>query len=69
MLGALMAFSVILIQGGIRDIIQAGEPLWNVKLIELIIPIMGGGLLGGCIALILNRIRRPDTGTQDRKEA
>jgi len=56
-----MASSVILIQGGIRDIMLAGEPLWDVKLVELITPILGGGLLGGCIALILNRIRKPDS--------
>ena len=56
LVGALMATAVILIQGGVRDIILAGEPLWKIKLIELITPILGGGLLGGCIALILNRI-------------
>ena len=58
MLGGLIALSVILIQGGIRDIIQTGEPLWNMKVIELVTPIIGGGLLGGCIALILNRLRQ-----------
>ncbi len=61
MLGSLMASSVILLQGGIRDIMMAGESLWDVKLVELITPILGGGLLGGCIALILNRIRKPDS--------
>ncbi|MDA0737977.1 MAG: hypothetical protein O2999_00890 [Nitrospirae bacterium] len=61
MLGSLMAASVILLQGGIRDIMMAGESLWDVKLVELITPILGGGLLGGCIALILNRIRKPDS--------
>lgn len=61
MVGALMATAVILIQGGIRDIMLAGEPLWEVKLVELITPILGGGILGGCIALILNRIRKPDS--------
>ncbi len=61
MLGGLIALSVILIQGGIRDIIQTGEPLWNMKVIELVTPIIGGGLLGGCIALILNRLRQPDS--------
>ena len=55
-----MATAVILIQGGIRDIMLAGEPLWKIKLIELITPILGGGLLGGCIALILNRIKKSD---------
>ena len=63
-----MATSVILIQGGIRDIMQTGEPLWEIKLIELITPILGGGLLGGCIALILDRIRKPDWLRRDRNK-
>jgi pheromone shutdown protein TraB len=61
LVGVLMATAVILLQGGIRDIMLAGEPLWEVKLIELLTPILGGGLLGGCIALILDRIRKPDS--------
>ena len=60
-LGVLMATAVILLQGGIRDIMIAGEPLWEIKLMELLTPILGGGLLGGCIALILDRIRKPDS--------
>lgn len=58
LLGAMMAFAVILIQGGIREVMLTREPLWNIKLVELITPIVGGGLMGGCIALILNRIRK-----------
>ncbi len=61
LVGVLMATAVILLQGGIRDIMLAWEPLWAVKLIELLTPIFGGGLLGGCIALILDRIRKPDS--------
>lgn len=60
MIGSIMALSVIMIQGGIRDIMQMEGPFWNLRLIELITPIIGGGLLGGCTALILNRIRRPE---------
>jgi hypothetical protein len=58
MIGALMALAVIMIQGGIRDLMLAKEPIWNIKLVELGPPILGGGLLGGCIALILNRIKK-----------
>jgi hypothetical protein len=57
--GAMMALSVIMLQGGIQQVMQARGPLWDVKLVELFTPIMGGGLLGGCIALILDRIRKP----------
>jgi len=58
MIGALMAIAVIMIQGGIRDLMLAQEPIWEIKMVELIPPIVGGGLLGGCIALILNRIKK-----------
>lgn len=53
-----MALAVIMIQGGVRDIMLAREPLWEFTLIELVTPIVGGGLLGGCIAMILNRIKK-----------
>jgi hypothetical protein len=56
--GALMALSVIMLQGGVREVLQAQGSLWEVKLIELFTAIFGGGLLGGCVALILNRIRK-----------
>jgi hypothetical protein len=57
--GALMALSVIMLQGGIREIMMAPGGLWEVKLVELMTAIFGGGLLGGCVALILDRIRKP----------
>lgn len=61
MIGALIALAVIMIQGGVRDLMLAQEPIWEVKMVELIPPIVGGGLLGGCIALILNRIKKAST--------
>jgi hypothetical protein len=57
-IGATMATSVIMLQGGIREVMQAQGSLWEVKLVEVLTAIVGGGLLGGCIALILNRIRK-----------
>jgi hypothetical protein len=57
--GATMALSIIMLQGGIREVMQAQGSLWEVKLVELFTAIMGGGLLGGCVALILHRIKRP----------
>lgn len=57
--GATMALSIIMLQGGIREVMQAQGSLWEVKLVELFTAIMGGGLLGGCIALILHRIKNP----------
>lgn len=58
MLGSLMAFAVLLIQGNVRDILLAGGPIWDRSRIALLTPVLGGGLLGGCIALMLNRIRQ-----------
>ncbi|MGH7204976.1 MAG: hypothetical protein ACREI2_02070 [Nitrospiraceae bacterium] len=57
--GATTALSIIMLQGGIREVMQAQGSLWEVKLVELFTAIMGGGLLGGCVALILDRIKKP----------
>jgi hypothetical protein len=53
-----MALAVIMVQGGIREVMQAPGSVWELKLVELFTTIMGGGLLGGCVALILNRIKK-----------
>ncbi len=55
---ATMALAVILLQGGIREALQAQGSVWELKLVELLTTILGGGLLGGCIALILDRIKK-----------
>jgi len=57
--GAAISLAVILIQGGIREVMHAQGSLWEVKLVELSTAIAGGGLLGGCVALILARIKKP----------
>ena len=57
--GATMAMAVIMLQGGIREILQAQGTLWEVKLVEVFTAIIGGGLLAGCIALIMVRIKKP----------
>ena len=58
MIGALMALAVIMIQGGVHDLMLTQEHIWEIQLVELGPPVFGGGLLGGCIALILNRIKK-----------
>ncbi len=58
LIGATMALAVIMLQGGIREVMQAQGSVWELKLVELMTTIMGGGLLGGCIALILDRIKK-----------
>jgi hypothetical protein len=57
--GATMALSVIMLQGGIREVMQAQGPLWEAKLAEILTAVVGGGLLAGCIALILDRLKKP----------
>ena len=57
-IGATIALAVIMLQGGIREVLQAKGSLWEVKLVELLTAILGAGLLGGCIALIMERIKR-----------
>lgn len=59
MIGSLMALAVIMIQGGVHELMLVQEPIWEIKMVELLPPVVGGGLLGGCIALILNRIKKP----------
>jgi hypothetical protein len=43
--GATMALAVIMLQGGIRDIMQSQGSVWELKLVELLTTTMGGGLL------------------------
>jgi len=40
-------------------VIVAQGSLWEDKLVELLTAIVGGGLLAGCVALILHRIKKP----------
>ena len=56
--GATMALAVIMLQGGIREAMQTPGSVWGLKLVVLLTTILGGGLLGGCLALILDRIKR-----------
>jgi hypothetical protein len=53
-----MALAVIMLQGGIREAMQTQGSVWGLKLVELLTTIVGGGLLGGCVALILDRIKK-----------
>ena len=43
---------------GMREVMQAQGSVWELKLMELVTTIVGGGLLGGCVALILDRIKK-----------
>ena len=56
--GSTMALAVIMLQGGFRQAMQAQGSVWGVEVVKLFTTIMGGGLLGGCLALILDRIKK-----------
>ena len=57
--GATLALAVILLQGGFREALHVPGPLLEAELVEVGTAILGGGLLGGCVALILDRIKKP----------
>lgn len=56
--GAIMALAAIMVQGGMREAMQAQGSVWELKLVEWLTTVMGGGLLAGCIALIFDRIKK-----------
>ena len=55
-----MTLSVLMVQGGVRDLLygtpQAGS---GSAIFTFAITIVGGGLMAGCIALVMNRILGP----------
>ena len=57
-MGSLTTFSVLLVQGGVRDIVY-GSPASTTfeELLSMSLTIFGGGLFAGCLAVILNRLR------------
>lgn len=57
-MGCLMTLSVLMVQGGVRDLFYGPPPAQGANaFFTFAITIVGGGLLAGCIALIMNRIR------------
>lgn len=55
-MGALMTLSVLMVQGGVRDLLYDTQPSGN-ALLSFATTIFGGGLLAGCLALIMARLR------------
>lgn len=50
--GAMMTLAVLMIQGGVQDLVSGDK-----SAINFVLTIAGGGLLAGCIAIIMNRIK------------
>jgi len=57
-MGALLTLSVLMVQGGVRDLLD-GPPFGSGAgaYLSFGTTIFGGGLLAGCLALVMNRLR------------
>jgi hypothetical protein len=57
-MGSLLTLAVLLVQGGVRDLIYGSSYTGTWEGIgSLVLTIFGGGVLAGCVAVILNRLR------------
>lgn len=57
-MGSLITLSVLMVQGGLRDLWEGTHPVGGTDaFVYFGTTIFGGGLLAGCVALILNRLR------------
>jgi hypothetical protein len=55
-MGSLTTLAVLMVQGGMRDLFY-GTHSGTSAYLSFGTTIFGGGLLAGCLALILNRLR------------
>lgn len=57
-IGALLTLSVLMVQGGVRDLLDGSYPSGGASAyLSFGTTIFGGGLLAGCLALVMNRLR------------
>lgn len=57
-IGALLTLSVLMVQGGVRDLFDSSHPVGGASpYLSFATTIFGGGLLAGCLALVMNRMR------------
>lgn len=57
-MGALLTLSVLMVQGGVRDLLDGAPPGSGASAyLSFGTTIFGGGLLAGCLALVMNRLR------------
>ncbi len=57
-MGSLLTFGIVLVQGGMRDLIYGSSVsgTWE-GVLSMGLTIFGGGVLAGCVAVIMNRLR------------
>ena len=57
-MGAVLTLSVLMVQGGVRDLFDgAHHSVGASPYLSFSTTIFGGGLLAGCLALVMKRIR------------
>ena len=57
-MGSLTTLSVLMVQGGVRDLVYETHTSGSFEgFFSMGLTILGGGLLAGCLAVILNRLR------------
>ena len=57
-MGCLTTLAVLMVQGGVKDLLYGTPPTGSpAALSTFVLTILGGGLLAGCLALILNRLK------------
>ena len=57
-IGALLTLSVLMVQGGVRDLLDGSHPTGGTNpYLSFGTTIFGGGLLAGCLALVMNRMK------------
>lgn len=57
-MGSLITLSILMVQGGLRDLWEGTQPAGGTNaFVYFGTTIFGGGLLAGCVALVLNRLR------------
>jgi hypothetical protein len=57
-MGALMTLAVLMIQGGVHDLIYHTHPAGSANaVLTFTMTVLGGGLLAGCVALIMKQLR------------
>lgn len=57
-MGSLTTLAVLMLQGGVRDLLYETHPTGSADaLLSFALTILGGGLLAGCLALIMTRLR------------
>lgn len=58
MIGALLTLSVLMVQGGVRDLWEGTQRAGETNIFVYFgTTLLGGGVLAGCVALIMNRLR------------